>query len=301
VFNNSLKNEIERFVLGTAQLGMEYGAANRLGKPDLETACSMIKAAINMGVEEFDTAKIYGESESVLGYAFRKLGVQKDVKVCTKLSNDVLIAGADAIKNALRNSILLTGVDCLETVLLHDENILDQWDGRIGEMVQSCVCDGLVKKIGVSAYNPHKVMKALNIRNVTVVQVPASVVDRRCEYSGVFEAALDLKKDVYIRSIFHQGMIFMAPEELPSGRGYLKPVIQELRTLAAVNECSISDLAVHFVREKYPSSRVLFGAESVKQVESNILSWKGICSESLLRDLNDIAEGIDQNAVSLNN
>ena len=63
-----------RLVLGTVQLGMPYGIANRLGKPSQEVATSIVRTAWSKGIREFDTAQGYGDSETVLGKACVKLG-----------------------------------------------------------------------------------------------------------------------------------------------------------------------------------------------------------------------------------
>ncbi len=81
--NQTIKN---RFVLGTAQIGMQYGIANTTGKPDLINAETIIKEAWNGGIQEFDTAQAYGESEKVLGNIFDNLNIKHSAKVITKFS-----------------------------------------------------------------------------------------------------------------------------------------------------------------------------------------------------------------------
>src|SRR5207248_1409179 len=55
--------------LGTAQLGMEYGIANRAGQPSRSLAVRIVREAIAHGVKALDTARSYGEAEDVLGEA----------------------------------------------------------------------------------------------------------------------------------------------------------------------------------------------------------------------------------------
>jgi spore coat polysaccharide biosynthesis protein SpsF len=58
---------VGQMTLGTAQLGLEYGVANRTGKPNRETAAGMVRDAIAHGVTTLDTARAYGDAEEVLG------------------------------------------------------------------------------------------------------------------------------------------------------------------------------------------------------------------------------------------
>ena len=53
--------------LGTVQLGLPYGVANKKGKPDREAAMEILKTACQNGMDSFDTAAGYGESEAIIG------------------------------------------------------------------------------------------------------------------------------------------------------------------------------------------------------------------------------------------
>ena len=53
--------------LGTAQLGMGYGVANKTGQPSHDQATRMIRAAVDHGVTYIDTARAYGAAESRIG------------------------------------------------------------------------------------------------------------------------------------------------------------------------------------------------------------------------------------------
>ena len=62
-----IRARVGEMTLGTAQLGLKYGVANRTGKPNRETATSMVRDAIGHGVTTLDTARAYGDAEEVLG------------------------------------------------------------------------------------------------------------------------------------------------------------------------------------------------------------------------------------------
>ena len=59
--------DISRFMLGTVQLGLNYGMANTTGKPSEEKAREILNAAYESGVTVLDTAAAYGTSEEVVG------------------------------------------------------------------------------------------------------------------------------------------------------------------------------------------------------------------------------------------
>ena len=70
-------------VMGSVQLGLPYGAANRTGKPTRSAACRLVARAVDAGITKFDTARAYGDAEERLGEALR---ARKAVRTITKLS-----------------------------------------------------------------------------------------------------------------------------------------------------------------------------------------------------------------------
>ena len=50
-----IKQSVSRLVLGTAQLGMDYGIANITGQPVYNTARSIVQEAWESGICEFHT------------------------------------------------------------------------------------------------------------------------------------------------------------------------------------------------------------------------------------------------------
>jgi aryl-alcohol dehydrogenase-like predicted oxidoreductase len=86
-------------VLGSVQLGVPYGAANRTGKPTRAAALRLVTRAVDAGITKFDTARAYGDSEDRLGEALR---TRKAIRTITKLSPLADLAPAHrAAKSAL--------------------------------------------------------------------------------------------------------------------------------------------------------------------------------------------------------
>ena len=79
--------KISKLTLGTAQLGMKYGIANQKGNLSINEANQIIKNAINFGINSFDTAQNYGQSEKILGKFLVDLENKKFPIITTKISN----------------------------------------------------------------------------------------------------------------------------------------------------------------------------------------------------------------------
>jgi len=109
-------------VLGTVQLGLDYGIANRTGKPERAAALRLVRRAADAGITQFDTARAYGESEERLGEALDG----RPVRTITKLSPLAELsarAGREEVRAAVDASITASlaalrreRIDCL---LLH--------------------------------------------------------------------------------------------------------------------------------------------------------------------------------------
>ena len=79
-----------KLVLGTVELGMRYGLNNTNGQPSIEESFAILDAALEDGIDTFDTAYAYGSAEDVLGQWLRSRGTVGGIKVISKLKPHVL-------------------------------------------------------------------------------------------------------------------------------------------------------------------------------------------------------------------
>ena len=274
-----MESDCSRLVLGTAQLGVDYGVANACGKPSAEKAVSIVKTALDGGICMFDTAHAYGKSESVLGQAFSVLNVQNQVKIVTKFPFDQALDEASLFSSvdAARTKL---GVPSLHTILFHRDDILDVWPNvkaGIGALKES----GYVQHVGVSTYEPDRAFLALKSDGLDAVQVPASILDRRYESAGFFESARNVQ--VYVRSVFLQGLLLMKSDSIPESLGFTREVVRGVQALAEKAGLARDEAALAYVRDRWPGVRVLVGAETVDQIRRNIDIWEStsLTSEQL--------------------
>ena len=197
-----------RLILGTVQLGLPYGIANIHGKPDSDAAFNIIRTAVNEDIIEFDTAQEYGDSEKILGNIFNKLGCQKKVSVISKLSPKVDHFSIKETEKAVKNSLERLQINTLEGLLLHQEDMLDQWENGIRETMLNLCHKGFVKRIGISLYTPERSIQALKADGLDIIQIPTNILDQRFENIGLFDKADKFGKEIHTRSIFLQGLLF---------------------------------------------------------------------------------------------
>ena len=266
-------NQTSRLVLGTAQLGMNYGIANQTGKPDVGQATEIVEKAWKYGIREYDTAQGYGESESVLGNALRSLGLSSEVRVLTKLDPNLDHLDKAALEKAVRESLTNLDVPVLYGLMLHRDEHLELWERGLGDTLRGFISKGLTEHIGVSAYSHDKALLALETAGIDMVQLPSNIFDRRFERAGVFELAEKLQKDIYVRSVYLQGLLFLKPNELPNHMYFAEPVLKNLETFLKENGYTYNSLALSYVKQAYPKAKILIGAETPEQVEENIKVW----------------------------
>ncbi|MFH1884103.1 MAG: aldo/keto reductase [Planctomycetota bacterium] len=289
-----IKQNVSRLVLGTAQLGMDYGIANTTGQPDYNTARSIVKEAWESGICEFDTAQAYGQSERVLGRILKDLGIADDIKVITKFAPDIDHLDRIALNNALEMSLNNIGVELLYGLMLHREDMIDLWEKGLGENLMDIVSSGKVKHIGVSVYSPERAVQVLNTEGISMVQLPANILDRRFEKTGAFELADEMGKTIYIRSIFLQGLVLLNKDQLPKNMKFASTVIEELDIHANRLRMSKTELALGYLKATKPNARILFGAETQQQVKINISIWEKHFRPDLFQELRHVFCSVDE-------
>jgi len=263
---------MSRLVLGTVQLGMDYGVANTSGKPDRATAKAIVALAWEHGIREFDTAQGYGDSEAVLGEAFAEMGVSQEAAVISKPHPNVDINNPKRLRDALQSSLDRLRIERLRCLLWHREDILDHQDAAVDNL--GCLRDeGLTSLIGVSVYSPSMAVRALESDWTDAIQIPGNILDRRFERAGIFELAKRKGKRIYIRSVFLQGLLLMPRNQAVLKVPAAEDTLNRYHGFLAEHGLTPLEAALHFAQQAYPHSSILFGAESESQIREVLNVW----------------------------
>ncbi len=253
-----------RLALGTVQLGMNYGIANRSGQPDLDHATEIVSAALNGGIRCLDTAQAYGDSESVLGKVLKRLGKPDDLRIVSKLPR-LRAEEPDYPRRSLEQTLERLGVDNIECFMLHREEDLELLGSEMLGNFQSLPGTGLVGKIGISLYSPDRTFESLSGAGFAAAQVPSNLFDQRFRTAGYFDSEL-AEFDIYIRSIFLQGLIFLSTSDRSAKR--IKGAVEALAALESFcqqERCSPVDVALSWAAGLGDVTAIV-GAESANQV-----------------------------------
>ena len=264
-------------VLGSVQLGLAYGVANKTGKPTYKAALQLVRLAADFGITQFDTARAYGDSEERLGEALEG----RVVRTITKLSplpdlperatrDKVRLAVDTSIAESL-SALRKSQIDCL---LLHRANHMTAFGGAIWERLLERVQDGTILSLGVSVQSPQEALDALACSDVRHVQMPFNLLDWRWREAGVI-AAIERRGNVTVhaRSIFLQGLLAANdPSIWPHIDGVDPVAVLEL-VAGLVEEYgreSIADLCMAYARGRQFIDGVVIGLETELQLDMNL-------------------------------
>ena len=265
---------ISKLSLGTAQLGFDYGIANASGKPNLDQSFEILETAINTGINCFDTAPSYGDSEEIIGsFMADRIGGAQPI-ICTKLKVDFddstdSIEIYQQMKKNIEESMKRLQTNKIPILLLHSACNMTDNGGLILQSLIRLKDEGVLEKIGVSVYSPEEVTKAIDLGVFDAIQIPINVFDHRLIESGLLKSLMQHDFIVFARSIFLQGLFFLDPETLPENLKLDREPIMVVRKLAQKYEIGIAEMAVAFVRDLPEISSLVIGAETSTQVLSN--------------------------------
>ncbi len=261
----------DTLALGTAQLGQPYGIANRTGQPDAETADAVLELALRLGIRYVDTAQAYGRAEEIVGRFLRDSPVAgtADVRVITKLAPAVNVGDAAELGASLEGSWTRLGAQPIWGMLLHAEALLDRWEGQLGETLRDWRERGRITHLGVSVASEEGMRKALEMRDMEIIQMPANAFDRRMRRAGLLAHAEAAGKMMFIRSVFLQGLMLLEPAEAARRLPPAAAAIERLDAFCAEHMADRRGFAVGYARHHAPNALLVIGSETPAQVADN--------------------------------
>jgi aryl-alcohol dehydrogenase-like predicted oxidoreductase len=256
---------------------------------------AIIKAALNGGINWFDTAEMYGAgvSERSLVTALKAAGISsKDVVVVTKWFPLLRTAGniQHTIKNRLEN---LDGF-CIANYMVHQPYSFSSPEAEMNAMAD-LVETGKIRSVGVSNFNPARMRKAhaaLAKRGLplAVNQVRYSLLNRQIETNGVLETAKELGVTIIAYTPLERGLLsgkyHKNPELINQMSGWRRVSMQRnlercrelIKAMDAISnkyDATIAQVALNWLIS-YTGEIVVTipGATKVRQAEENAGAMK---------------------------
>lgn len=249
---------MNKIVLGTAQFGMDYGVNNKRGEIPEAEAFKILNKAIKFGIDTIDTAYTYGKSEIVLGSFFKSR--HNKLKIISKLPN----CESKEIKKILKSSLNRLNASSFYGYLIHSyENY--KKDQMIWKELKNIKDDGQTKNIGFSLYFPSQLESLLRDGvKFDMLQVPFSIFDRRFE--PYFPKLKKRKIEIYVRSVFLQGLVFKKPDELNGYFEKIKGKFEDLNSISKESGIPIFALCLGFVMRNKFIDKVIVGVDRLEHL-----------------------------------
>lgn len=269
---------ISRMSLGTVQLGMNYGISNTLGQPDEAQSFSMLSTAFENGVNSLDTARVYGNSEDVLGRFLSQYRGELPY-ITTKIPDVNGFDPCDIEKKVIESveiSLEKLGLKKVDNLMLHSAENLVSYGDRLAPVMESLVKRGYTDQIGVSVYTGADIDRMLQYDVYTTTQVPMSVFDQRLIHGGYIKKLKDRNFTVFVRSVFLQGLCFLNPDTLTDSGliQYAAEPIRSIRLFAEKENMTVAELAIAFIRDLDGVTSLVLGADTPAQVKDNVRYFK---------------------------
>ena len=265
---------MSKLALGTVQFGTDYGINSGI-KVDPNEVTNIINCARNNDISLLDTAQLYGSSEKVLG----DVNTQ-DFDIVTKSRgfDQEAITEKEAVFviNDLHKSLKLLKQKSLYAFLVHHgEDLLKPGGEMIFNQLQTLKKQGLVNKIGISAYIDNQLIEIIDRFDIDIIQLPMNILDSRLINNGLLKKIYAKGIEIHTRSVFLQGLLLMDLDKRPKYFERWSSLWKFWNEWLADNKLSPLEASIRYMISKPEISRVLVGVDNKDQLQSIINAVDG--------------------------
>jgi len=257
---------IDKMILGTAQLGMNYGI-NNYGKINREDVFDILEYAYNNNIRTLDTAEIYGDALTLIG-SFLREHPKKNFKIISKIDPNKKFQNNKMVKH-LKSNLKILNISCYHGYMLHSYKIFKEGP-EIYQKLNKAKTEGYIEKIGISLYENSEIIDIIDNYNFDFIQVPFNLLDNENLKQDILKKAKNKLIDIHVRSIFLQGLFFKPNEDYNIQLKPLYRYIEKINKIAAANKTDIESLAIHYPLKKDYIDKIIFGVHDLNQFKKNI-------------------------------
>ena len=258
---------------------------------DARKAERIVHAALDAGINYFDTADLYGRgrNEELLGKALGNR--RQDIILATKVGNH-WTDGRDGwewdpspghIRTSVHDSLKRLGTDYIDVYQLHGGTAEDDLDAVIG-VFEDLKREGLIRHYGISSIRPNVFLPFLKKSSAVSNMMQFSLLDRRPE--EWFTDVIGAGASVVARGPLAKGLLTAEGEKrteamdgyLSYSSGELLELIREFGRLPG----TLHSAALAFVLENSAVASAITGASSEEQLNETLRAYDNMpCSETV--------------------
>lgn len=315
------QRKIDGFSVYPIGLGC-MGLSAFYGQPtDQAEAIKLLHAAIESGVNHFDTAEMYGmgANEKLLGAAFADR--RDKVRIATKFGPKFLfdadgkmtgttVDGTPAnMRRAVENSLSYLKTDVIDLYYLHrvDPKVaIEETVGAMGELV----AEGKVRAIGLSEASADTIRRAHATHPISAVQSEYSIFSRDIE-SDILPALKEIGATLVAYSPLGRGLLTgaMTRDNKPSGegeyrQGAMQPrfadgayeanlaLVDEVKAIAEAHGATPGQTALAWVLGRADNIVAIPGTTKLANLKSNLGAANVSLSKDELANLEGLADKV---------
>ncbi len=295
---------MEYRALGDLQVSVVGLGCNNFGmRLDVDGTKTVVDAAIDAGINYFDTAESYGQglSEEYLGQALK--GRRDQVIIASKWGHTNNLAegerGGDParIRTHLEASLVRLGTDYIDHYQLHRPDPVTPDEETLGCLAE-LRAEGKIREIGCTHFSAselvdsHTAASDHGLAMYPSVQNYYSLLTRDPETNGVFETCAELGIAFVPYFPLESGLLtgkYRLGQDRPTGSRLTEwgdradsfiddnklAIVERLVTWAEARDHSLLDLAVSWHTSHPLVASVIAGATKPSQIEANVAagSW----------------------------
>ncbi len=260
------------------------------GPQDEADSLATIHAALDEGINFFDTAEAYGDgfSESLLGKALTRR--RHEAVIASKVSGDQL--AATGVRQACERSLRRLHTDYIDLYQIHWPNRTIPLQETMGAL-EELRTQGKVRAVGVCNFGPGDLADLLAAGRAATNQLPYSLLWRAIEYA-IRQQCVDNGIGILCYSPLVQGLLtgkFAAADDVPVGRARTRhfskdrpqtrhgeagcetetfTALEQIRRISDTIDVPMARLALAWLLHQPGVTSVLAGARNPDQIHDNV-------------------------------
>lgn len=274
---------MKKIILGTVQMGLDYGINNSYGKISIEESHQILLKAFLSGINTLDTAEAYGVAHQVIG-KFHENNPHYKFQVITKVPYNI---ETNTIENKVIEYIEDLNVNWLDVLMFHSFDSFINNPESI-DVLLGLKAKGYIKNIGVSVYTNEQMEYLINQEAITVVQLPFNLLDNISIRGKLIEQLKFNGKIIHTRSAFLQGLFFKNINDKNKIVQNLYSELEILNQIAVNSKCSMEELALGYCLQQKNIDNVIVGVDSIDHLVANIEASSFIIDEEVMKTVNAI-------------
>ncbi|MBN1995441.1 MAG: aldo/keto reductase [Anaerolineae bacterium] len=291
-----------------------FAGGDLWGPQDEADSIATVHAALDVGINFFDTAEGYGRgySEEVLGRAL--VGRRNKAVIATKVGRENLLP--EAVQQACENSLRRLQTDYIDLYQIHWRDhaipLADTWAA-----LEKLRDQGKVQAIGVCNFGMQDLAELVNTGRSETNQIPYNLLWRAIEFK-VRQKCIEEGIGILPYSVLMQALLtgkYASPDDVPEGRARSRhfsknrprsrhseagceaetfAAIEEIRRISQKIEQPMANVSMAWLLHQPGITSIIVGARHPGQIERNVKAVNLALAPDIIAELNEATEEVKQ-------